>query len=110
MEERFIATFINCYFIALGVVIGGSVIGGISSFILGEPPLTNISRLSKSLKIWALVAAIGGTFDAIYNFEKGLLYGTPLDLFKQILMIVSAMGGAHTGMTIILWLTQEYTN
>ncbi|MDR4145099.1 sporulation protein, partial [Bacillus paranthracis] len=30
------------------------------------------------------------------------------DLFKQILLIVSAFGGAHTGITIIKWITQEY--
>lgn len=109
MEEKFMASLINCYFISLGVLIGGSIIGGIGAFLVGEPPLTIVSRLSKSLRIWALVAAIGGTFDAINNFQRGLFQGVPLDIFKQILLIVSAMGGAQTGYKIIEWLTQENT-
>lgn len=107
MEDKFIATLINCYFIGLGVIIGGALIGGIGAFLIGEPPLTIISRLSKSLKIWAIVAAIGGTFDAITNFQRGIFNGVPLDIFKQILLIVSAMAGTQTGAVIINWLTQE---
>jgi hypothetical protein len=109
MEERFMATLINCYFIALGVILGGSLIGGLGAFLSGEPPLTIITRLSRSLKIWAIVAAIGGTFDAISNFQRGLFYGSTMDLFKQILLIVTAMGGVHTGTMILQWLTQEHT-
>ncbi|WP_102345300.1 YtrH family sporulation protein [Bacillus sp. Marseille-P3661] len=107
VEERFMASMINCYFIALGVMIGGSLIGGIGAFLVGEPPLTIIGRIAKSLKIWAIVAAIGGTFDAITNFQRGLFDGVPLDIFKQILLIVAAMGGTQTGATIINWLIQE---
>jgi hypothetical protein len=107
MEERFLASLINCYFIALGVIIGGSLIGGIGAFLVGEPPLTMINRLSKSLRIWALVASIGGTFDVFDNFQRGIFEGMPLDIFKQILLIVTAMGGTQTGFRIIQWLTQE---
>ena len=110
MEERFMVSLINCYFIALGVIVGGSIIGGIGAFLAGEPPLTIVTRLSKSLKIWALVAAIGGTFDAINNFQRGLFDGVPQDIFKQILLIVAAMGGTETGTAIIQWLTQEHTS
>lgn len=102
------ATLINCYFIALGVLVGGSLIGGIGSFLVGEPPFTMINRLSQSLKIWAIVAAIGGTFDAISNFERGIFQGATIDVFKQILLIVTAMGGVHSGSVFIQWLTQEH--
>ncbi|TQS76253.1 sporulation protein [Ornithinibacillus gellani] len=107
MEERFIATFIHCFFIAAGVVLGGSLIGSIGSFITGDSPLTAMRWIGRSLRIWAIVAAIGGTFDAIANFEKGVLDGSTLDLFKQALLILSAMGGVKAALLLISWFTQE---
>jgi hypothetical protein len=107
-EIGFIPTFIESYFIALGVILGGALIGGIAAFLTGQPPLTTVYRLSTDLRIWAIVAAIGGTFDAVYNFERGILNAETRDLFKQILVIISALGGAQTGALIINWLTQEY--
>ncbi|PWU69172.1 YtrH family sporulation protein [Gracilibacillus dipsosauri] len=107
MEERFITTMIQCYFIAFGVMIGGSIIGSIGAYATGEAPLTHISRIAKSLHIWAIVAAIGGTFDAISNFERGIWEGSTLDMVKQIIMIIAAMGGAQTALLIIEWLIQE---
>lgn len=107
MEERFFASFIHCYFIAFGVIIGGAIIGSIGSFATGEAPLTAINRIAKGLRIWAIVAAIGGTFDAIANFERGLLDGSTIDLFKQALLILSAMGGVKTAILLLEWLIQE---
>ena len=107
-ENLFFPTFIESYFIALGVILGGSLIGGIAAFLTGQPPLTAVYRLSTDLRIWAIVAAIGGTFDAVYSFERGIFNAETRDLFKQILVILSALGGAQTGALIINWLTQEY--
>ncbi|HLR14481.1 MAG TPA: YtrH family sporulation protein [Bacillota bacterium] len=107
MEERFIVACIHCYFIAFGVVIGGSIIGSIGSFMTGDPPFTAIMRIAKSLRIWAIVAAIGGTFDAISNLEKGLLGGSTIDLFKQLFIILAAMGGVKSALIIISWFLQE---
>jgi hypothetical protein len=107
-ETTFFPSFLQSYFIALGVILGGSIIGGIASFLTGNPPLTAIYRLSNLLRIWAIVSAIGGTFDAVYSFERGLLEGQTKDLLKQFLLILSALGGAQTGALIIKWLTQEH--
>ncbi|SIC52364.1 Sporulation membrane protein ytrH [Mycobacteroides abscessus subsp. abscessus] len=60
------------------------------------------------IRIWAIVAAIGGTFDAVYSFERGLFQGETKDIFKQFMLILSALGGAQTGALIISWLTQEH--
>lgn len=106
MEERFFATFIHCYFIAFGVIIGGAIIGSIGSFLTGDAPVTAITRIAKSLRIWAIVAAIGGTFDAIANFERGL-NGSTIDVFKQILLIVAAIGGVKSATLIITWAIQQ---
>ncbi|MUV39334.1 Sporulation membrane protein YtrH [Lentibacillus sp. JNUCC-1] len=107
MEERFFTTFIHCYFIAFGVVIGGTIIGSMGSFATGDAPLSAMGRIAKSLRIWAIVAAIGGTFDTIEKFEKGFLDGSTFDLLKQALFILSAMGGVKTAIVIIESLIQE---
>ncbi|HLR02445.1 MAG TPA: YtrH family sporulation protein [Virgibacillus sp.] len=107
MEERFFVSFFHCYFIAFGVVIGGALIGSIGSFATGDAPLTSIGRIAKGLRIWAIVAAIGGTFDAIATFERGIFEGSTLDIFKQILIILAAMGGVKTAIILIQWFIQE---
>ncbi|MFP7493323.1 YtrH family sporulation protein [Terribacillus saccharophilus] len=107
MEERVIISMMHCYFIALGVMIGGCFIGSIGAFATGEPPLTAIKRISSGIRIWAIIAAIGGTFDAISNFEKGIYQGATFDVIKQILIIVAAMGGVKTALLIIGWFIQE---
>nr|WP_048826035.1 YtrH family sporulation protein [Bacillus sp. B-jedd] len=107
-QAGFITTFIQSYFIALGVLLGGALIGGIASFMTGQPVLTTIARLSSSLRIWAIVAAIGGTFDPIYQIERGIFDGQTKDIVKQILFILSALGGAQTGALLINWFTQEF--
>lgn len=107
MNEAFVPAFLNSYFISLGVLLGGSLIGGFAAFFTGQPPMTLVFRLSENLRIWAIVAAIGGTFDAVYSFERGIFQGATKDIFKQILLIIAALGGAQTGALIIQWLTQE---
>ncbi|MBD7935578.1 MULTISPECIES: YtrH family sporulation protein [Cytobacillus] len=107
-EQPFFASLLESYFIALGVLIGGSIIGGIAAFFTGKPPLTEIFNLSNSIRIWAIIAAIGGTFDTVYSFERGVLDGQTKDIIKQCLLILSAFGGAQTGAQIIIWLTQEH--
>ncbi|SDJ65683.1 YtrH family sporulation protein [Salimicrobium halophilum] len=104
MEERLIISMIQCYFVAFGVIVGGSVIGSIGSFFTGEAPLTDMFRLARGLRIWAIVAAIGGTFDAISNFERGIFEGSTFDVFKQFIIIVSAMGGVQTALLFMEWL------
>ncbi|HZG70517.1 MAG TPA: YtrH family sporulation protein [Chondromyces sp.] len=108
MGEAFFPEFFKCFFIALGVMLGGTLIGGLASFITGKPPLTEMAMISSNLRIWAIIAAIGGTFDTLYSFERGFLQGETKDLVKQFLWILSAMGGAQTAALIIQWLTEEH--
>lgn len=108
MNEAFFPVFLNSFFIALGVILGGSLIGGIAAFFTNQPPITVVNGLSESLRIWAIIAAIGGTFDTVYSLERGLLNGETRDIIKQILWIISAYSGAHTGSVIISWITQGH--
>ncbi|MDE5052314.1 YtrH family sporulation protein [Niallia taxi] len=107
-QEPFFSAFIESYFVALGVVLGGALLGGLAAFMAGKPLLTEITKLSDMIRMWAIVTAVGGTFDAIHTILRGIYdAGTKL-LFEQILLIVAAFGGAHSGATILRWITQEY--
>lgn len=108
MKLSFFPALVQSYFLALGVLLGGAIIGGIGAFLMGQPPLTSMYRFALDLKIWAVVSAIGGTFDTFYTVDRGLFSGETRDLVKQIFLILSAIGGAQTGVTIITWLTQEH--
>lgn len=108
IRQTFFALLITSYFIAFGVMIGGSLIGGIGAFLVGKPPLTMINQFSQNLRIWALVAAIGGTFDTFYSFERSFFEGDMKDIVKQVLLILFATGGMQTGLIIIKWITQEH--
>lgn len=107
ISREFAGTLIMDFFVAFGVIIGGSLIGGMGAFLIGKPPLSTVHDLAASLKIWALVAAIGGTFDAITSLERGLFYGTHADVYKTIGMMCAALAGANAGTLIIQWITQE---
>jgi hypothetical protein len=109
-KDGFVVYFFSSYFIALGVILGGCIIGGLGAFFIGNPPLITMTRLAGTLKIWAIVAAIGGSFEAFYSFEQGICQANTRGIIKQLFFICSATGGAQTGALIISWLTQENTN
>ncbi|RYL94599.1 YtrH family sporulation protein [Sporolactobacillus sp. Y61] len=101
--QTFFSNAIMNYSIAFGVIIGGCIVGGISASIIGRPPFSEMERLASTMKIWAVVTAIGGTFDTIENLERGFLSGSLVEVLKQILLIGAAMAGAHmAGMTVHL--------
>jgi hypothetical protein len=95
------------FFIAFGVLIGGTMVGGIGAYLVNKPPLYSMVDLAARLKIWAVVSAMGGSVDALENLERGFLGGTPTEVVKQLLLIIAAMTGAHTASVILHWLTQE---
>lgn len=107
MEENFITSVFACFFIAAGVMVGGTFIGSLAAFITGEPPFSAMIRIAHALKIWAIVAAIGGTFDAIENFQKGFLDGSTEQLVKQVCLVISAMVGVKVAITFIQWFVNE---
>ncbi|CAI8954727.1 hypothetical protein KOY_02202 [Bacillus cereus VDM021] len=108
VRQTFFSLLITTYFIAFGVMLGGSLIGGIGAFLVGKPALTAINQFAENLRIWALVAAIGGTFDTFYSFERTFFEGATKDIVKQILLIFFATGGMQTGLIIIKWITQDH--
>lgn len=101
-----IIKMIMYYFVAFGVVIGGSLFGGLGAFLVKQPPIETMEDLSEQLKIWALVVALGGTFDSFKVFESSIFNGNLFSMAKQILFITVAMIGAYTGQLVVHWLVK----
>ena len=105
-----IIKMIMYYFVAFGVVIGGSIFGGLGAFLVNQPPIQTMKDLSDQLKIWALVVALGGTFDSFKVFESSLIEGNIFSLTKQILYITVALIGAYTAQLVLYWLIEGDIN
>jgi hypothetical protein len=61
-------------------------------------------KLAREIKIWAIVAAIGGTFTTIEILQLGILEGEIRALIKQLFYLISAFAGAHLGYLIVIYL------
>ncbi|WP_349408130.1 YtrH family sporulation protein [Pseudalkalibacillus sp. SCS-8] len=104
----FVSTNLIYFFVAFGIIIGGSLIGAMGMMLIGRPPFQSMSDLSRTLKIWAIVAAIGGTFETINKFGDSLLVnGSLFEVLKQCIYIIAALVGANSGQAVIHWITQE---
>jgi hypothetical protein len=103
--ERFFVKLLYIFFTSLGMIIGGTFIGSLSATLTGYGPLRTMSQLAKDLKIWAAVAAIGGTFDSLQVLETSLLTGQLRLLIKQLGFLLAAFAGAHLGYVLIIALS-----
>lgn len=101
MSSNYVNTLILDFLIALGVVVGGATIGALSALFTYRPPLHVMADLAERLKIWALVAALGGTFSTIRTLETGLFGGQLGVVARQATIVLSAFAGAHLGYTLI---------
>lgn len=100
----FITQAIIHFAIAFGVVLGATVLAGIGSILTLQPPSITMEEIAKNIKIWAIIAAVGGTIDPIRAIETHVIDGELSPAFKQILLIVSAFMGAHLGSRLMQWL------
>lgn len=100
--EKFFVKLPFIFFTALGMIIGGTFIGSVSATLFGHGPLRTMCQLAKDLKIWAAVAAIGGTFDSLQTLETGLLEGQMRLVLKQLGFIIAAFAGAHLGYMLVM--------
>jgi hypothetical protein len=100
----FITKLILHYCIAFGVVLGASMLAGISAVLTLQPPTMTMRSISENMKIWAVVAAIGGTIDPIRAIESNIMFGQINPAIKQILLIASAFLGAYTGTKLVQWI------
>lgn len=97
---------ITNFFVAFGIVLGGSILAGFAAFLIQKPPFSTMLRWSIELKIWGLVGALGGTFDTFMQIERVFDEGSISPILKQIIFIISAFMGAHTSTLLIKWFVQ----
>ena len=89
------------FFIAFGVVIGGAVLAGVGSVFLLLPPATVMVDTAARLKIWAIVAAIGGSIDPVRVIESNITAGQLSPAVQQICFILFAFLGAHVATELV---------
>ncbi|MDI3269381.1 MAG: YtrH family sporulation protein [Bacillota bacterium] len=93
------------FLVSAGVVLGGSLLGSFAGLLGGALPLTTMRELALRLKIWGVVAAMGGTLATLESLDQGLLRGQLLPLFRQGLFLLSAFAGADLAQLLIFHLT-----
>ncbi len=93
------------FFSALGVILGGSIIGSFSAFITQDSPFGLMRDLVKMIRMWAIVVAIGGTFPTIQVIESGLFSGQITAIIRQFAIVVSALLGAYLGYWLVITIT-----
>ncbi|MCQ6558559.1 YtrH family sporulation protein [Paenibacillus mendelii] len=104
MFNPFLTWAIIDFFIAFGVVFGGSMLAGIGSVFLLMPPASIMLNTASQLKIWALVAAVGGSIDPMRVIESNIIEGHLSPVAMQIGYMLCAFLGAHLGTELIRWL------
>jgi len=90
------------FFTALGVVLGGSLIGALSAFVHLGSPLQSMLILARPIKLWAIVVALGGTFSTIQALDTSVWTGEVRVLLQQLALILSSFLGASVGYWLIL--------
>ncbi|MFZ5689602.1 MAG: YtrH family sporulation protein [Bacillota bacterium] len=99
---RFLETMLGTFLVAMGVIVGGTLVGSLVTVFSSQFPLKSTASLAARLKLWAMVAALGGTFTALENLEAGFFRWELRLVAKQMLLIFSAFAGAHLGYLLIL--------
>ncbi|MDI3327586.1 MAG: YtrH family sporulation protein [Alicyclobacillaceae bacterium] len=99
--DRFTSTVVLDFFVAFGIVLGGSLAGGAAAILFHLPPGTTMMRLADHLKIWGLVSALGGTIDTLRVIETGVLGGQLSPVAKQFTYLIAAFLGSHTAYLVL---------
>lgn len=97
----------SAFFIALGIVLGGSFLGAIPAALIDQPPIRTMVELARTLKLWGMLSAMGGSFTALNIFEAGLARGDLEVLIHHILIMVAAFLGAHLAYLGVLAIAGE---
>ncbi|MGZ9583238.1 YtrH family sporulation protein [Paenibacillus marinisediminis] len=103
----FLSKAILDFCIALGVVLGGSLLAGIASVIALQPPAETMRQVADHIKIWAIVVAVGGTIDPLRVIESNFLSGELNPIFRQLMYILVSFMGAHLGTELIQWIARS---
>lgn len=89
------------FFVAFGIVLGGCLLSGLCSVLLLKPPSSTMMSIADNIKVWAMVAAVGGTIDPFRVIETNFAEGYLSPAVKQIVFFASAFAGAQVGYDLI---------
>lgn len=92
-----LAELLKAFCVALGVDLGGALLAAGAAALTGGFPLRELSRWAHDLKVWGVVAAVGGSFPSVQQIEEGLLYFQVRTLVRQMVQILVALAGANAG-------------
>ncbi len=92
---------IPVFFIALGVVLGGSFTGSLGGVLTHQSPLKVMSDIAEDLKLYAIISAIGGTFTNLRLLEGVFFHGEIMIIIQQFCIFMSAYMGAQLGYWLI---------
>lgn len=98
----------NClldFFVSMGLVIGGSLLGGVAALFTHHDPSATMSTLANELKVWAIVAALGGTMDMLRVIDRGVFGFNVIPMARQFIYLVAAFLGCQVGYMLITWIT-----
>lgn len=93
----FFINVIQMFFVAFGVVLGGSLFAATGAIITDSSPIRAMMSMASSIKIWAMAIAIGGTFSPFSAIDKGLFEREFKSFIKQMIYIFIALLGANAG-------------
>ncbi len=97
---------ISIFFVAFGIVLGGSLLSGLGAVLTKQSPIIMMKGVAMDIKFWAILSAIGGTIDTLRGFELGFIGGHLSVAARQILYIISAFAGATIASYILLFLIE----
>lgn len=86
-------------------MLGGSLLGSLATLFTTGSPLHTMHMLAQSVKLWAVVVAMGGTFPTIRALESGLAGGEIVTLARQVAIIIAGFAGATCGYSIVTAIT-----
>ncbi|ACV61523.1 conserved hypothetical protein [Desulfofarcimen acetoxidans DSM 771] len=101
----FFPKLVLIFFTAFGIMIGATLMGSLAALLMKEPPVATMLSLAKEIKIWAIVAAIGGSFSTFEILESGIFQGDLKAMVKQFFFILSSFSGTHLGYFVVVNLT-----
>ncbi|MCC3375909.1 YtrH family sporulation protein [Cohnella sp. REN36] len=107
MGNKFYVQGILDFFIAFGVVLGGSMLAGMAALFLWRPPAETVLDIASRIKIWAVVVAIGGSIDPLRVIEANVMVGYLSPAVQQIGYILCAFLGAHLATELVVWMCRN---
>ena len=101
--SSFLGAVIYHFLVSFGVVLGAACFAGIAAVINDQPPLKAMNDMASFVKVWAIAIALGGSFNSLKMFEKGLLQGEIRAMAREVIYIICAMAGANCGSYVFIF-------